>query len=133
MAKLVIVTKIRKRVFSPHHLQIKTHGSESVVAGDHGAQGVAHPSVEEVAAAGGEVFHERAHGFPGGVAEALRLAGIFRNPAAADGDAAGVLDGVFVDGHEVGVFRPADCGYLDFFHFDRGFRGILSNPVTPLP
>ena len=116
-----------------HHLQIKTHGSESVVAGDHGAQGVAHPSVEEVAAAGGEVFHERAHRFPGGVAEALRLAGIFRNPAAADGDVAGVLDGVFVDGHEVGVFRPADCGYLDFFHFDRRFRGILSNPVTPLP
>ena len=49
-----------------YYLQIKRERAEAIVAADHGAHGVFHPAVKEVALAVGKGFNKGFHGVPGG-------------------------------------------------------------------
>ncbi len=46
--------------------QVEGERAEAVVAADHGAHGVFHPAVKEVALAVGKGFNKGFHGIPGG-------------------------------------------------------------------
>ena len=48
--------------------QVEGERAEAIVAADHGAHGVFHPAVKEVALAAGKGFNKRFHGIPGGKA-----------------------------------------------------------------
>ena len=46
------------------HFEIETKGAETIVTTDHGAHGILHPAIVEVAFASGERFHKLLHGVP---------------------------------------------------------------------
>ena len=57
--------------------QVEGERAEAVVAADHGAHGVFHPAVKEVALAVGKRFNKRFHRVPGRKAKAIWALGIF--------------------------------------------------------
>lgn len=91
-------------------LDVEGEGAEAVVAADHGAHGVLHPAVEEVAFAAGEGFDKWAHRLPGRCAQSLRSLSVNGHPLLPDANITGMADGILVLSHQVGVFRLADCG-----------------------
>ena len=97
-------------------LDIEADRAEAVIAGDHGAHGVFHPAVKEVAFAGSEVLDEVFHGVPGRWAHAVGALAVYGYPALAFKHVACVLYGVLKAGHEVGVLGLTDGGYFDFVH-----------------
>ena len=84
-----------------NYLQIETERAEAVVATNHGAHGVLHPAVVEVAFAPGKGLYELPHGGPGRWAHAIWTFTVNRNPLLTFQHVTGVLDGVFVFLHEV--------------------------------
>ena len=106
---------------------VEADRAEAVVAGDHGAHGVFHPAVKEVAFAGSEVLDEVFHGVPGRWAHAVGALAVYGYPALAFMHVAGVLDGVLEAGHEVGILGFTDGGYFDFVHEWWGTKNKDSN------
>ena len=96
--------------------QVEGERAEAVVAADHGAHGVFHPAVKEVALAVGKGFNKGFHGIPGGKAYSIRSLSIFRYPLLALPDIAGVLDGVLIFCHQVRIGCLADGCDFDFVH-----------------
>ena len=76
--------------------EIETDGAETVVAGDHGAAGILHPAVEEIAAPAGKLFDEFPHAPPRAIAEAFRLEPVTGNENLPLAHVTRVLDGVFI-------------------------------------
>ena len=96
--------------------KIEAYGTEAVVAADHGAHGVLHPAVEEVALATSQGLHEGPHHIPGGRAQARRALTVDGDPLLSDADVAGVLDGVLILRHQVVIDGLAHSGNADLIH-----------------
>ena len=98
-------------------------GAEAVVATEHGAGGVFHPAVIEVAAATGEFLNKWLQGFPCLGAEALGTLGIATYPRLPLDDVTGIVERVLVKGYKV-VISGDSCGsYLNIFHDRIGLAG----------
>ena len=93
-----------------HSLYIETHRTEPVVARDHGAVRILHPSVKEIPAAAGELESERLDHAPRGFAEAVGTLPILRDVNLAELHIACVLDRVLVPLRQVRIFRTPDGG-----------------------
>lgn len=74
-----------------------------------------HPAVIESSTAVGQGHHKGRNAVPGAAAEAFRLCPATGDPDLTFGYIAGVLDGVFVLFHQVGIAGLSYRGYADFF------------------
>ena len=111
---------------------IKGERSEAIVATNHGAHRILHPSVVEVATALRQGFDELAHRQPCRGAQAFRAFPVDGCPRLSLLDVAGMLEGVLVFGDEVGVGRLAEGRYLHFLK--RGLsRGGRCRACRPYP
>ena len=110
-------------------LDIEGERAETVIAADHGAHGILHPAIVEIAFSVGQGFHELPHGGPCRGAHARGAFAVHGDPLLALPYVARMGDGVLVPGHQIRIDRLPDCrdSYL-VFH-DRlsikGIRGLL--------
>ena len=96
--------------------QEETHRTETVVAADHRAIGVAHPAVVEIALAAGKRLHKRLHALPRAFTHPFGALAIAAHPLLTFGHIACVLDGVLVFCLQVPVVGLADGGYFHVVH-----------------
>ena len=87
------------------YFYIEAERAEAVVAAYHGAHGVLHPSVVEITLASGQRLYKLLHGAPGGRAHTLWTFTINRNPLLTFFYIAGMLYGILVFLHKVGIYR----------------------------
>ena len=99
-----------------NHFQVEAERTEAVIATDHGTHGVLHPAIIEVAFAPGQGLYELPHGGPGRWAHALGTLAVQGYPLLAFPYITGVLDWVFVLGHQVVIDALPDGGDADFVH-----------------
>ena len=99
-----------------YHFEIEAEGAEAVVATDHGAHGILHPAVVKVTFASGQRLNELTHGGPSRGTQALRTGSVDGYPLLAHADIAGMLDGVLILRHQVGIDGLADGGDSYFVH-----------------
>ena len=105
---------------------IETERSEAVVATDHGAHGILHPAVEEVAFALCQRFHKGLHGLPCRGAQTFRTFAVNGYPLLSLPDVTGVLNGVFVLRCQVGIDRLANGCDANLVHVLNGTEsGII--------
>ena len=138
-----MLTKIRLFLNS-YHFNVETHRSEAVVATDHGAQGILHPSVIEVSLATGQRLDEFLHGAPGRRTHPFRTLTVHRNPFLSLQHIASVFDRVLIFRHQIRI-RSLPDGCDSDFHLNKKFcvfndtecseqtyefHGILSNQAT---
>ena len=79
-----------------NNFKIETDGTETVVARDHGASGILHPAVEEIAASAGKLFDEFPHAPPRAIAEAFGLEPVPGNENLPLAHVTSVLNRVFI-------------------------------------
>ena len=101
---------------SVDHFEEEAHGSETVVARDHGRPRVFHPAVVKVATAVRERHDEHRHGVPCALAEPFGLFPAIGDIDAAFNHVAGVFDRVFVLLDEIGVTGFAHDGDSNLLH-----------------
>ena len=99
-----------------YHFQVIAHRAEAVITAEHCRVRILHPAVVEIAAAFCQHFDKGFDATPGGIAEALRPLPVKGYPGITDVHFAGVLDGVFVQFHQIGIFTAPHSGNFYFFH-----------------
>ena len=117
---------------SVYSFDVETDRAEAVVAADHGAVRILHPSVVEVSAALGQVPDKILHCLPGLRAETVRAFAVNADPRLALTNITTVLYRVLVFCHKVSVLCLADGGNLYSFHNHRQRKCYLPN-VTNIP
>ena len=98
---------------------IETERSETVVATDHRAHGVLHPTVEEVTFALCQRLHERPHGLPRRRAQSFRTFAVNGDPLLSLPDVACVFNGVLILRYQVGIDRLANSCDANFIHVSK--------------
>ena len=88
-----------------NNFYIEAEWTKAVIATNHGAHRVLHPTVKEVAFTPGKHFHKLAHGAPCRRAHALGTLVVDANPLLALHHVAGMFDVVFIFRHQVLVDR----------------------------
>ena len=99
-------------LLSFYPLDIKAHGSEPIITTYHCAVGVFHPSVVEIPLSSCKGFYKLAHRFPCLWTKSLGTMSVDAHPRLAFTYLAGVLNGIFVFCHQVGILHLTDGGYL---------------------
>ena len=105
---IIVFTNLQRKLTKINHLDIETERAEAVVAADHRAHRVLHPSVVEVALASGQRLHELTHGRPCRRTHPFRLLAVYGDPLLALPDVASVLNRVLVFRHQVLIDRLAN-------------------------
>lgn len=95
---------------------VEADRSETVVAAQHGTEGIFHPSVKEVAFAACQRLDKLPDAFPGFRTEAFGALSAYAKPRLSLAHLAGVGNGVFVLRHEVSVLHLPYGSYLHGFH-----------------
>ena len=95
---------------------VETERAETVVAANHGTHGVLHPAVVEIAFATSQRLDKIAHRVPCGRAKVLRALAVDGRPLLTLADVAGMLDGIFVFRHQVGIDRLTNGRDANFVH-----------------
>ena len=94
----------------------EAYGAEAVVAAYHGAVGIAHPSVVEIALSPTQRFDKALHALPCAVAHPLGHSATLRQPFLSLTDIASVLDWVLVLGLKVFIVCFANGSNLYIVH-----------------
>ena len=97
-------------------LDIEGDGTEAVVAANHGAHRVFHPTAIEIALTIGEGDDEGLHRLPRGGAETIGALTVDRDPYLLWQDVAGMFNLVLVLLDEVEIDTAADYSYANIFH-----------------
>ena len=90
-------------------LNIETEWTETVIATNHGTHRVFHPSIVKIAHSFGQRLDELPHGIPCRRTHPIGTFSIDGNPLLALLYVAGMLNGIFVSGHQVRVNRLPYC------------------------
>ena len=101
-----------------NHFNVETERTKTVIAANHCTHRVLHPSVEEVAFALGQRLHKRPHGFPCRWTHSFRALTVDRNPLHTSADITGMLNGILVLFHQVGIDRLTNGGDTYLVHYN---------------
>lgn len=102
----------------------ETDGSEAVVATDHCAVGVLHPTIVKVAPTLGQLPDKPTHTIPSAVAHRFRLLGIVGNPLLPYLYVAGVKNRIFIKLLQIFIVRFAN-GCNSYIVHNSALRGIV--------
>ena len=103
-----------------NYFDVETERSEAVVATDHCAHGILHPTVEEVTFALRQRLYEWPHGVPSGRTQSFRTFAVDGDPLLSLPNVASVLNGVLVLINQVLIDRLANSCDANFVHVFSG-------------